>query len=443
MNVKSTKAIEQHLRESSGASPSTSTLGRLARSGRQALRLRSLLASARDGRVDTEALTELVAGFGEMKGIAMKAGQMLGYLDASMPEELRQALALLQRNAQPSEWTVIEQTLRTSLSERATALLTAIERTPVAVASIGQVHRATVDGTRAVAVKVQHPSVRATIEADFRAAAIGSVIAAATATPAIGESIDEAREAFEAECDYGREARWQERFAACFAGDRDIIVPAVLRDFCTENVLVTDWIESVGLERWIETNPAQSERNRVGAALYRFWIRTLYRDGLFHADPHPGNIGVCPDGRVVIFDYGCVREFSAEQRSAFAALARAVRSEDDAAVLEALAQMGATIPSDAKAKALSVGVVRAFFAPMLRRGVRTIEPDAGMDVREALSNKRIAMQLALPARFLFLFRLRFGLMAVLSRLGAALDWSALESSWASETTASTAGAQAR
>lgn len=408
------------------------TLGRLARSGRQALRMRSLLASANAGEaLDVRALAALVEGFGEMKGVAMKAGQMLGYLDAGVPEEIRRALALLQRNAQPTPIEHVSTVLRGALGEaRAAALLAGMERAPAAVASIGQVYRGRLAPYGPVAIKVQHPGVRAAIEADFRASSVGKLIGTLAGAATITASIDEAREAFLGECDYRAEARWQQRYIEALGEDRAVIVPRVYESHSADVVLVTQWVEAEPLDRWLDRGPSQRERDVVGAALYRFWVRTLYEHGLFHADPHPGNIGVLPDGRVVVFDYGCVRAFTEAQRASFASLARAVRASDEDAIVASLEQLGARPARDAETRAHMLRLLRGFFGPMLTPGARVIAPDAGADMGAVMRDKRAAMRLELPGRMLFLFRLRFGLFAVLARLGASLDWAAMESEWA-------------
>lgn len=422
--------IASGLREGEAEVP-RGTLGRLARTGRQALRMRSLIARANEGKsLDVRALAELVEGFGELKGVAMKAGQMLGYLDAGMPEEVRRALAILQRSAQPTSIDRVEAVIRGALGDRAEPLLAGMERSPVAVASIGQVYRARVAPYGTVAVKVQHPGVRAAIEADFRATSVGRLVGSLTGASTVGASLDEARDAFLGECDYRAEARWQARYIDAVGSDRSVVVPRVFEELCAESVLVTEWVEAEPLDRWIDRGPSQRERDEVGGALYRFWLRTLYEHGLFHADPHPGNIGVLEDGRVVVYDYGCVRAFDEGQRKAFAALARAARSADEDGIIAALEGLGAKPSKDRETRANVLRLVRGFFGPMLTPGARVIAPDAGADMNSVLRDKRAAMKLALPGRMLFLFRLRFGLFAVLARLGASLDWSTMESEWA-------------
>jgi predicted unusual protein kinase regulating ubiquinone biosynthesis (AarF/ABC1/UbiB family) len=195
-------------------------------------------------------------------------------------------------------------------------------------------------------------------------------------------------------------------------------------------VLTTGWCAGQGLEDWLGTEPTSAARNQLGEALFRFYIGTLYRHGLFHADPHPGNYGLRDDGRVVIYDFGCVRRFDATTVQAFAALVLAVRDDELSAMADALHALGAT-PRPTMNEHLRK-LLRGFFSPLLVPGLQRIRLEEGIEARQVIQDKRAIMQLALPGKLLFLFRLRFGLYAVLSRIEAEADWAGLESKWADE-----------
>ena len=358
---------------------------------------------------------------------------MLGYVNASVPDELRSAMALLQTASPAMPFEQIVEVITSSLGTRAPALLDGIERAPIAVASIAQVHRAMLpDGTH-VAIKVRHPNVEQAVEADFRSAAIGRVLAGIAGAYGVRDMIVEARTAFLEECDFELEATRQERFARLFADDPVIRIPSVIRAYSTRSVLVTRWTPGRSFDEFLATDPPQASRDVVGEALFRFWMRTLYREGLFHADPHPGNFAFRDDGSVVIYDFGCVRELDPQLRRGFAALAAATRDDDVDAMSPALDALGGRAPTDHKGKERLRRLLRGFYGPLLATGPRRIALDEGFDARQVMADKRAIARLQLPARMLFLFRLRFGLYAVLARLGAEVDWSALEQTWARET----------
>jgi predicted unusual protein kinase regulating ubiquinone biosynthesis (AarF/ABC1/UbiB family) len=350
----------------------------------------------------------------------MKAGQMLGYLDPTMPEELRGALSLLQTVAPTTPF----ETVRRSVNEAIQ-----LDERPIAVASIGQVHRGRLPDGSEVAVKVRHPEIKKALAADFRTASVGKIVALIAGAGSVKGMIDEARTAFLEECDFSLEASRQERFRALFAGDEVIEIPEVCKDWCSDGVLVTRWLPGDPLDRFL-LRASQAERDRAGEALFRFWLRTLYRDGLFHGDPHPGNFAFREGGTIALYDFGCVREFDALLRRGFARLASATRADDLPGIVDALRTLGARPPEDDAGREHIRTLLRGFFAPLLLPGRRRIAPDEGIGARDVMRDKRAILRMELPPRMLFLFRLRFGLYAVLARLGAECDWSALERTWA-------------
>ena len=382
---------------------------------------------------DLDSVARLVERLGQLKGVAMKAGQILGYVDPSLSPELRGLLSVLQTASPPSPFPEVESTIREAFGERGEELLARLERAPIAVASIGQVHRATLRDGQEVAVKVRHAGIEAALASDFRAASLGSSIATSVfgvMGGSVRSFVEEARSAITEECDYLQEAARQAEFVRLFEADPEIVIPPVVFEWCGAGVLTTGWRPGQGLDAWLATNPSSATRNRIGDALFRFYVGTLYRHGLFHADPHPGNYGFLEDGRIVIYDFGCVRQFDAITVQAFAALVSAVRADNPVAMADALSALGAnprpTLNSHLRK------LLRGFFAPLLVPGLQRIRADDGLDALQVMQDKRAIMQLALPGKLLFLFRLRFGLYAVLSRIEAEADWASLESSWASD-----------
>lgn len=422
----------EHLRAEEGAQIPTSSLGRLRRTAVAAARvgISSLAARLRGGDLNLgslspEAIARLVESFGELKGIAMKVGQILSYVDGSLDPEVRALLAVLQRYSQPTPFAQIERTIQEDLGDRAQALLARLEREPVAVASVGQVHRGVREDGTPVAVKVRHPGIDTAIRADFKAAAIGQVIARTFAPGLdIAEIIEEAQARFLEECDYALEARRQARFVELFAGHEAIAIPAVHTDWSGPRVLTTTWREGAGLEAFLETQPSSGGRERAARALYEFYVGTLYRHGLFNADPHPGNLLFSSEGSVTILDHGCVREFDHDTVVGLVRLSRAVRADDERRIRAALRAIGMSEP--AADFDVTRGLLRGFFAPLLAPGRHAVSADRAVAMGETVKLKRRLMQMRLPGELLFLFRIRFGLYAVLAPIGAELDWAALE-----------------
>jgi len=344
---------------------------------------------------------------------------------------VRELLSVLQTHSQPLPFPSIEAVIRKELGERAGPLLATLERKPVAAASIGQVHRARLpDGTE-VAVKVQYPGIETALRAELKAAGAGARLAKVLMPGGDVEGfIGEARERMLAECDYRSEAAWQARFGELFARHPVISVPPVYTDFSARRVLTTGWQPGQSFAAWLAGHPSQDERNRLGVALFEFYVGMLYRSGVFNADPHPGNYLFPGDGRMVVLDYGCVREFSPEQVRAYAALGEAVRRDAPESIHDALRALGATRAPSAKRENTVRNILRAFFAPTLEDRPTRIQPGAGVSMSRLFADKRAMMGLGLPGSLLFLFRIKFGLYGVLARIGAEANWYRLERGWA-------------
>jgi len=412
----------------SGKPIPTSALGRLRRTTSAALRTGAGLVVGRiRGRegIDAQVIERLVLSMGELKGIAMKMGQILSYMDTTLPPEARELLSILQTHSQPTPFAAIEATLREDFGTRADLLLAELVRDPVATASVGQVHRARLPGGVDVAVKVRHPGIEAAIRADFRSASIGRSLARLFAPGSdIDEFVAEAEARFLEECDYAQEAQRQSRFATHYAGHPVLTIPAVHAEWCSGRVLTTSWHTGVGLDAFVR-HATQQERDVAGRALYEFYLGSLYRHGLFNADPHPGNLIFEAHGRLVVLDHGCVREFDRATVSALADLSGAIRAGSDARLRAALEELGVRNP-DGPGFDVTRRLLRAFFEPVLTPGVRPMVAPVSLNMREVARSKKSMLLLQLPGNLLFLFRIRFGLYAVLARLGAKLDWQALE-----------------
>src|SRR5215813_14032353 len=436
---KSSSFLDRLRRESQqGVGRGLHRMGRLVRGG--AGLAQTLLARSKQGaesplsQRDLAKLEALVERLGDLKGLPMKLGQIMSYLEIDLPEESRRLLAYLQRQSPEAPFAKVEETIRADLGDRAGALLSRMERSPVSIASIGQVHRAKLPDGTDVAVKVRHPDIEAAIRSDFRAASLGTNLAGLV-LPGIGATARDFVAELEArlleECDYRLEAERQRLFGSIFAGHPTILVPAVHGEWCGPRVLTTTWHAGRDFEALCAT-ASQEERNRVGAALFEFYVGTLYRRGLFHADPHPGNYEFRPDGRVVIFDYGCVRVFEPEVARSFAELADAVRADSRSRMVSAVRGLGAEPSPDDAAYAHLRQLLRSFFAPMLRPGAHAVDGRIVVDFKQMTRDKLAVARLRLPGRLVFLFRIRFGLYAVLSRLKAVCDWSEMERGFAAE-----------
>ncbi|NLT54502.1 MAG: AarF/ABC1/UbiB kinase family protein [Actinomycetales bacterium] len=252
---------------------------------------------------------QLFRVLGELKGGAMKFGQALSVFEAAMPEELtapyRATLTRLQDAAPPLPAATVHSVLAAELGPRWRRRFAEFDDAPAAAASIGQVHRGVLRDGRRVAVKVQYPGAGDALVSDLnQVTRVGRVAVSWVPGLDVGPIIDELKARVTEELDYLLEAESQAAFAAAFRGDPAFAVPEVVS--ATEHVLVSEWLDGVPLSRLIESG-SQEERD-LGARRYlEFLLAGPSRAGLLHADPHPGNFRLTPDGRFGVLDFGAVK----------------------------------------------------------------------------------------------------------------------------------------
>jgi predicted unusual protein kinase regulating ubiquinone biosynthesis (AarF/ABC1/UbiB family) len=369
---------------------------------------------------------QLFAVLGTLKGGAMKLGQALSVYDAMIPSEFaapyHDALAKLQTSSPPMPPRDVHRMLAEQLGRGWRERFTDFDDEPRAAASLGQVHRATWRGAdgggRDVAVKIQYPGADVALDSDLRTLQRFSRLFAAV-FPALDVRalIRELRERTLEEVDYRIEADRQRRFAAEFTGDRDLLVPRVVAS--APKVLVTDWLDGVPLRDLLGGVGDEADRDRYGHTIVESMFASPARIGLLHADPHPGNFLVLPDGRLGMIDFGAVAELPGGIPPVLARiLVLTARSESEA--LTALLREEGFLAADAEAADVLrwVGALadplreeRFHFTRewMARQGSRVANP-GNRAYRET------GRALAMPAEFVLVLRVLSGWMNILAQL---------------------------
>ncbi|MEZ5115087.1 MAG: AarF/ABC1/UbiB kinase family protein [Candidatus Nanopelagicales bacterium] len=245
---------------------------------------------------------------GELKGGAMKVGQAMSVFEAALPEEMagpyRATLTRLQDAAPPLPASSVHKILRAELGHNWRQRFAEFDDVPAAAASIGQVHRAVWHDGREVAVKVQYPGADEALMADLnQMSRMGRLFASWVPGMDLKPLLEELKARIAEELDYLQEAESQRTFAAAYEGDEEFAIPHVLS--AAPHVLVTEWLDGTPLSAVIAAG-TREERNRAGLLYERFLLSGPGRAGLLHADPHPGNYRITPDGRLGVLDFGAV-----------------------------------------------------------------------------------------------------------------------------------------
>jgi predicted unusual protein kinase regulating ubiquinone biosynthesis (AarF/ABC1/UbiB family) len=267
---------------------------------------------------------------GELKGGAMKLGQALSIFEAALPPELaepyRATLTKLQESAPPLPASSVHRVLAADLGDDWRSQFESFDDVPAAAASIGQVHRAVwKDGTQ-VAVKIQYPGAGRALISDFtQLSRVGRMFGVLMPGLDVKPLLDELRNRVAEELDYRMEAASQQAFALAYAEDPDIYVPQVITG--TDHVLVTEWMDGTPLSKIISAG-SKLDRDTAGILLTRFLFSGPARAGLLHADPHPGNFRLLPDGRLGVLDFGAVDRLPDGLPPFFGRLLRIMHTEE-------------------------------------------------------------------------------------------------------------------
>jgi predicted unusual protein kinase regulating ubiquinone biosynthesis (AarF/ABC1/UbiB family) len=379
---------------------------------------------AEEGLADAELGASMARELDGMKGLSMKVGQILSYMDGVLPEPTQAALRHLQRGSRPVAFEVIEAAIAAAFDGSSVdSLFESFERVPVAAASIGQVHRARYGG-QDVAVKVQYPEVRRTFESDFSKLR-GLARFASLATAVDGLAIaDELRDRIVEECDYSREADAQDEFRRALAHVDSVVVPAIVRERTRASVLTSEWMEGDDFYTFLErSDPAR--RNRAALTLVETALHSLFAYGAIQADPHPGNYVFLEDGRVALLDFGCVHRFDPGYLAAERRLASVVvddrRADFDAALLAT-----GMVPKPAKFDFdVHYAMVRHLYAPYTVPHFRFTSAYIREGARFNGPGNPNLRRLAIPPSWIWIQRLLVGLHSVLTRLGAEGDFRAI------------------
>ena len=255
-----------------------------------------------------KAANQLFTVLGELKGGAMKVGQALSVMEAAIPEEFgepyREALTKLQKDAPPLPADKVHRVLDAQLGTKWRQRFTDFNDTPVASASIGQVHKAVWSDGREVAVKIQYPGADEALRADLKTLQrmIGVVKQLAPGADVQGV-VDELIERAEMELDYRLEANNQRAFAKAYQGDRHFLVPHIVAS--APKVVIQEWIDGTPMAEIIR-NGTVEQRDLMGARLLELTFDAPHRLEMMHGDAHPGNFMLLPDGRMGVIDFGAV-----------------------------------------------------------------------------------------------------------------------------------------
>jgi ubiquinone biosynthesis protein len=332
----------------------------------------------------------------------VKFGQLLSTRPDIVPPDILTELQALQDDVRPFPYEDVERVIREELELSVEQLFTEFEETPVAAASIGQVHRATLPNGHRVAVKVQRPNAPRQVEADlallYQAARIAKERVKALDFIDPRQLVDEFARSIRQELDYRLEARNAESFHHRFAGHPHVRIPRVYWSYTRARVLTLELLEGIQLADLPQDAWSMEERRRLAYLMTETWMAMIFRNGFFHGDPHPANIFVLEDGNVIgLVDFGQVGKLTDDDMSKLTRLFIDAANEQIEQLPRRLSELGVRYPKEREEE--FVAELREMYHRYYGASLSEIDPL--QVIREAFQ-LIYRLNLRLPTRFVLL-----------------------------------------
>ncbi len=277
----------------------------------------------------------------EVQGLFIKVGQLVSILSNVLPADFRNELEELQDRIPPRPLAGIRARLRAELGAEPEELFAHFEPEPLASASLAQVHRATLADGREVAVKVQHADIEITARRDLATLRhIFGLLELILGLRGLGEVHAQVSAMIAEELDFRREAESLQAIAANFPAEGEITFPALIAERSSQRVLTTTFIRGLKATDFEGLAAAGIDRQQLAERVLRAYCQMIFKDGFYHADPHPGNLLIEPSGRLVFLDFGAVARLSAPMKEGILKLLEGVLRRNREQILAALERMG-------------------------------------------------------------------------------------------------------
>jgi predicted unusual protein kinase regulating ubiquinone biosynthesis (AarF/ABC1/UbiB family) len=367
---------------------------------------------------------QLFAVLGELKGGAMKFGQALSVFEAAIPDEyaapFRESLVKLQTAAPPMPIADVRRMLAEQFGRGWRDRFAEFDEIPAAAASIGQVHKGVWHDGRVVAVKVQYPGAEEALRSDLRQLSRMTRLMQPLAPGLeLKPLVAELRERMEEELDYRDEAASQRVFADAFDGDDRVRVPRVVAS--APKAMISEWVDGRKLSDVIRSG-TQDERDAAAALLAEFLYSSPGKVGLLHADPHPGNFQITPDGRLLVLDFGAVARLPEGLPRPLSMMVRLALEDRPDDLLDLLRRENFVLPGTDLGASEVLAYLAPFTEPLRAESFRfdrkwlQSQAERMGDLRSP--HFRTGRELNLPPQYLLIHRVTMGTLGVLCQLDA-------------------------
>ncbi|MFJ5763738.1 ABC1 kinase family protein [Lysinibacillus sp. NPDC093210] len=339
----------------------------------------------------------------ELEGVLIKVGQLLSIREDLLPKSFISQIQDLVDQVPPSPWEDIQCVLEKEWGKPIDNVLLSIETTAVASASIGEVYRGKLkDGTN-VAIKVQRPSIPSIMRIDFRSLAI-IIWFAQYFAPIPKEFINfrmlfnELKSVIGRELDFKKELATMKHFRERFESIQKLTIPTAYPDMSTSQVLVMEWIDGARITDSVFLSTNQIDKEALSKRLMHVFLPQWLEAGIFHADPHAGNVLVKADGTIVLLDFGMVGEISRKDAANFQNLMQAIFLKNYAQAAETLKNLGFLLPG------ADLKIIENLLKEVLLLDVSKIKEMDLFAVKKEMNDIIKLLPIQIPTRFIFLGR---------------------------------------
>ena len=281
----------------------------------------------------------------QLKGSALKIAQMLSMDKNVLPKAYVNKFTQSQYNAPPLSGPLIVRTFTKSFGKPPEKIFDSFNLKASNAASIGQVHEATLKGKK-LAIKIQYPGVADSISSDLKLVKPFAFRLLGMNEKELSIYIKEVEERLLEETNYKLEVQRSVQFSEACKGIKNIVFPKYYPEFSSDKIITMDWMEGLHLKEFLETNPSQKLKNKIGQALWDFYNFQQHELRAVHADPHPGNFLITPDEKLAVIDFGCIKEIPENFYNPFFGLISSGTRNSKKATIQAFRELDMIHPDD-------------------------------------------------------------------------------------------------
>ncbi|MFY0601484.1 MAG: AarF/ABC1/UbiB kinase family protein [Cyclobacteriaceae bacterium] len=309
-------------------------------------------------QLDQDNAEDIYDSLSQLKGSALKVAQMLAMDKNMLPTAYQDKFAMSQYSAPPLSFPLVVKTFQKHFKKSPLSMYDTFTKDAVNAASIGQVHKATL-GDKVLAVKIQYPGVAESVRSDLKLVKPFALRLFGLNEKDLNQYMDEVEGKLLEETDYELEVKRSISISEACDDIKDLKFAKYYPEMSSEKIIAMDWLEGEHIKEFLETNPSQEVKDKIGQAMWDFYHHQIHNLREVHADPHPGNFIMQQDGTLGVIDFGCVKEIPGDFYETYFHLMKRDLIANDEALIPLLMNLNFLYEDDSpKEKELFISVFR-------------------------------------------------------------------------------------